>query len=420
MALLIYKQWHRNANMPGTAKSNSKHIKYIGERVHALKDEKAENGLFGKIGGKNTEKISTADAMNYVEKLSDTKKTIFRSCISFTPERAKQLELTSKGRWEKYVRYHAYTLAIKNGIDLKNFEYLAAIHDKKGQPHIHISFWDKDQKVGINYVNPEIPNDIRDTIEVDSFGELAEEMQDNYENPLTNTAFTVDNGNEIRKELISKTFKNEKDALHDVQSKLFRAFEKAGVSALPQMSEYQELTEDFARLADNVPKKGSLKYGLMPQEFKTQIDQFSDEMMKTFPELKALFDDYVLSKQTESEMYNSTDSNIGKYNIATTVGKAKDSLYKKLGNEILQAVKKYNMERRIAASQEVFNQRQSEIRQQQSERLVLSVFRVLKEFSKEGQSNVSAASQEVFGRGDLSRAAILDLINKEKDKGQEI
>ncbi len=423
MALLIYKQWHRNANKPKTPESNSTHIKYIGERVHVLKDEKAENGLFGRIGGKDIEKISTADAMNYVEKFSKQKKTMFRSCISFTPERAELLGLTSKKNWEKYIRYHAYTLASKNKIDLKDFEYLAAVHDKKGQPHIHIAFWNKNQKVGINYVNPEIPNEIRDTVEIDSFGELAEEMQEDYENPASNSEFTIDNGNEIRKELISKTFKNEKDALHDVQNKLFEAFAKEGMSVLPPTSDYQKLAEDFAELADTVQekaKKGKLVYGFMKPEIKEQIDGVSDEMMKTFPDLKELFNDYVLSKRTESEMYNSTDSNIGAYEIAKAVGKAKDELYRKLGNEILRAVKKYNMERRIAASQEEFQKRQGEIRQQQSERLVLSVLRVLKEFSKEGQSDVAAASKEVFGRGDLSRAAILDLVNKNRDNGQEM
>ena len=52
MALLIYKQWHRNANLTGTPNSNAKHIKYIGERIHALKKNNPENGLFGKFGGK--------------------------------------------------------------------------------------------------------------------------------------------------------------------------------------------------------------------------------------------------------------------------------------------------------------------------------------------------------------------------------
>ncbi len=420
MALLIYKQWHRNANKPGTPQSNGRHIKYIGERVHALKGEKEENGLFGRIGGKNIDKISTEDAMNYVEKCSKEKKTMFRCCISFTPQRAKLLGLVSKTSWEKYVRYHAYTLAIKNNIDLKDFEYFAAVHDKKGQPHVHIAFWNKNQKVGINYVNPKIGDEIRDTLETDSFGEAAEEMQEEFESPLTNTAYTIDNGNEIRKELIKKTFESEINAQHDVQKTLFKAFAQEGAASLPPPSEYQKLTEDFEKLALEVPQKGRMAYGYQEREVKEKIDGFSDELMNTFPDLRTLFDDYLLSKQAEAEMYNSTDTNIGAYNIAATVGKAKDNLYKKLGNVILQAVKKYNFERRIAASREEFQKRQDEIRQQQSERLVLSVFRVLRDFSRDGRCDVATASKDVFGRGDLSRAAILDLVNKNRDKGQEM
>lgn len=420
MALLIYKQWHRNANKPGTPESNGRHIKYIGERVHALMDEKSENGLFGRIGGRNIEKISTSDAMDYVEKHSREKKTMFRSCVSFTPDRAELLGLASKKNWEKYVRYHAYTLAVKNNIDLKDFEYLAAVHDKKGQPHVHIAFWNKNQKVGINYVSPKIGDEIRDTLETDSFGEAAEEMQEDYENPAAIAGYKIDNGDEIRKDLIKRTFKNETDAHHNVQNKLFKAFAQEGAALLPPLAEYQKLTEDFERLADEVPQNGRTAYGYQNREIKEKIDGFGNELMNAFPDLRALFDDYLLSKQTEAEMYNSTDTNIGAYNIATTVGKAKDDLYKKLGNEILQAVKKYNFERRIAASQEEFKKRQDEIRQQQSERLVLSVFRLLRDFSREGQSDVAAASKEVFGRGDLSRAAIADLIFKNRDKGMEI
>lgn len=421
MALLIYKQWHRNANKPKTPQSNSTHIKYIGERIHVLKAEGMENGLFGKIGGKNIENISTADAMNYVERFSKQKKTMFRSCISFTPERAELLGLKSKVNWEKYIRYHAYTLAEKNKIDLKDFEYLAAVHDKKGQPHVHIAFWNKNQKVGINYVNPEIPNEIRDTIEIDSFGELAEEMQEDYESPSVNDAFTVDNGDEVRKALIKRTFKNEIDELHNAQGSLYKAFENEGISILSSDSSFLELTEEFSELAEEIrtnpkTKGGRLAYGFMERDVKEKIDDFSKKMMTTFPNLKMLFDDYVLSKQTEAEMYNSTDSNIGAYNIAKTVGEANDRLYRKIGNEILQAIKKYNMEMKIAA----YNQSQQEIKQQQSERLVLSVLRVLKNFCKEGQSNVSSAANKIFGRGDMSRSAILDLLKENKDKEREI
>lgn len=191
---------------------------------------------------------------------------------------------------------------------------------------------------------------------------------------------------------------------------------KKGVSVLPEIVEYPELSDRFAEIADSVPKSGQLSYGYMPADVK--LDGFSDELMKAFPDLKELFDDYLLSKQTEAEIFNSTDSGIGAYKIAETVGKAKYSLYKGLGNKILKATKLYNTEKRIAGYEKLL-QRQIEIKKQQFDRLVLSILRVLRDFSRQGQAELSVSAKDVFGNGDLFCTAMLDILYKQRDKGYE-
>ena len=43
-------------------------------------------------------------------------------------------------------------------------------------------------------------------------------------------------------------------------------------------------------------------------------------------------------------MYNSTETAYGRLQTATTVGKAKDKLYAKMGNKILKAISSYKLE----------------------------------------------------------------------------
>lgn len=142
---LIYKMRLTAPNKPGTASHNSNYVKYIAEREHVMKlSPESESGLFGRIDGTNNDELDVTDTQNYVYGISKAGVTVYNAYISFRPEIAKRLELDSLEKWQNYIKFHIETLMRGYDIPKDRFEYIAAVHDKKGQPHIHIEvFVDK-------------------------------------------------------------------------------------------------------------------------------------------------------------------------------------------------------------------------------------------------------------------------------------
>lgn len=434
MALLIYKQWHRSTREKDTPMSNAMHVKYIGERVHVLKDENTENGLFGKFGGEVFEQANMAKAMQYVHHQSCLNKNIYRSTISFTPERAEMLELGGdKKRWENFVKYHIADIAKGNGIDLGKFEYLAAVHLKEGQPHVHIMFWDVSQKIAVNYVNPQACASIRENIELSVFEELAavKLYDDTEENDkdftLNSKRYIEDNGNSSRTAMIKSAFEEERKAYHDIQNKSFKdaaELSRAQIQRIAtQLSGDSYIEEGFVTLSATLPKSGSIEYKYLQPDMKKAVDDFVDKLAESCPVIKASIESYIEAKSLEAQMYDSTVTQAGRSHTAMIAGKARYDVRVKISNVITQAVKRFNIEKRLLEKEERSAkyqadtaEREKEMRKFQTETAVISVLRLLKDFSRSSGAEMSAASAKVFGRGDLSAAAIKDLLYRMQDK----
>lgn len=159
---LIYKMRLTAPNKPGTASHNSNYVKYIAEREHVMKlSPESESGLFGRIDGTNNDELDVTDTQNYVYGISKAGVTVYNAYISFRPEIAKRLELDSLEKWQNYIKFHIDTLMRGYDIPKDRFEYIAAVHDKKGQPHIHISFWDKDPPLTVQFVKKEVSDNVK-------------------------------------------------------------------------------------------------------------------------------------------------------------------------------------------------------------------------------------------------------------------
>ena len=112
-------------------------------------------------------------------------------------------------------------------------------------------------------MNPKVCGNIRDDLETNVFGELAEEIniEEETESLVGNPSYTVDNGDSVRKALISLTFGNEKKAQFDIQNKMLEYFISGAENAVNEIKEFPELKAMIDEIADSVPKRGRLSYG---------------------------------------------------------------------------------------------------------------------------------------------------------------
>lgn len=161
MSILIYKQRHRHPNYKKTPKGNYAHIGYIATRPGAVKNEGMRHGLFGKLEPGVVKEFDTwQEAARLVRELSYRRVNMYRGIISFSPETAAELGLSDHKAWEDYIDRHILTLAKFNGIRVQDLQWVAAHHNEKGHPHIHVVFWNKHQRTMVPFVHPSIP-DIR-------------------------------------------------------------------------------------------------------------------------------------------------------------------------------------------------------------------------------------------------------------------
>lgn len=271
MSLLIYKQRFQNPNYKDTAGRNYAHVRYIATRPRGAKNEGMNHGLFGCLqpGTPLTEFQEWKNVAQLVYRNSRRHVTMYRSVISFGEDTSKELLLTDKKAWQRYIGNHIRTIAEKNGIRRENFQWAAAMHREKGHPHLHVVFWDSsDEKAQIKnpFTHPSVPDNIRRQMIKDTFaGQIRAYGEE--------------------KNRASVGMRQVSDRLADEFERHIRLL--GGWKYRQLKEEYSleaELTEDFDfsemvlnetadkvfRLKASLPPKGRIAYQLLPEELKSR------------------------------------------------------------------------------------------------------------------------------------------------------
>ena len=277
-----------------------------------MNDER-DNGLFGYIGGRFSDEYSMRDVQSYIRRISE-EHNVFHSIYSFTPESAAQAGLNSLDDWENWVKYHINEIARGMNMKIEDIEYIAAVHLKEGQPHVHIEWWNKEQRIFINKV---------DQLVCDS----------------------------IRTAAIKSTFREEFTDLHNKEDALVKELRgliseqtDSMLTALAPDDYTETIAKALNHIGDILPKRGQLAYGYLPADIKAEIDKLTHYIIDNNPQFSKLYNDVLELRRLYNEMLHNADgddsSNWSKYKLAKYMGRLNDDIEKAVGNTLLKIIKR--------------------------------------------------------------------------------
>ncbi len=281
------------------------------EAERRYKDEildERDNGLFGYIGGMFSDEYNIKDVKRYVRRMSESH-NVFHSIFSFTPESAEEAGLNTLEDWENWVKYHISDIANGMNMKIEDIEYVAAVHLKKGQPHVHIEWWNKEQQIYINKVDPLVCDAIRIAA-------------------------------------IKGTYRNEFNSIHNREDEIIK--ELRGAVAEQTDKILAELTPDdyiqtiakgLNHISDILPPKGQLRYKLLKPEVKVELDRLTHYIIDNNPQLADIYDRILEQRKLYNEMLHATGAEISNYSklkLTKYFGGLNDDIERDVGNTLLR------------------------------------------------------------------------------------
>ena len=300
------------------------HLKYIGQRPGTLESESAANGLFGYINGAFAPSTEMTAAQGYIRNISK-QHDIFRCCFSFTPDSAAEAGLHALADWQRFVSASMSKIAKYMEMKIENIEWYAAVHLKEGQPHVHIMYWDKEQKIRRNKVDPKICDNIRIDVIKDTYHSQFVQLREK-ENHLTSDLRAEVNATANNAMLWNDSDQNAEIVLQMLDS-LYR----------------------------KLPSKGRLAYAFMPQEIKEELNRLTHFIIDSSEQATQIYSALLHTRQIYNEMLHSSDTNWGRYNLAKYKDKLCEDIEQQMGNVILKALSKEKKQNKTILDNDMFN-----------------------------------------------------------------
>lgn len=344
---IIFKQRHRDPykkGKPYSPASNASHLQYIGEREGVLRTGEPENhlqyigqrpgtldtedmgnGLFGYIDGAFIPRTALSAAQSHIRKVSSQHLDIFRCVFSFTPETVAEAELNSLADWQRFVNSSMNRVAQNMDMKIENVEWYASVHLKEGQPHVHIMYWDLQQKVHHNKLDPKICDNIRIDVIRDTFHTQFVQLRQKENSLMT----------DLRTEF-SRTAKS---------VRLRRECDDTAETTVKMLNS----------LYDKLPPKGQLVYAYMPQDLKAEINELTHYIIDHNEQTAQLYSELLRTRQLYNEMLHSPDTNWGRYNLAKYRDKLCEDIEAQTGNIILKALLQERKHNRSVIDSGIFN-----------------------------------------------------------------
>ncbi len=307
MSVLLYKQRFRQPNYKDTPACNYAHVRYIARRRGVLKNEGMAHGLFGRLEpGKMKQFDTWKEVASHVYYLSKEGKNIYRSIISFERSTARELDLIRQKDWQQYIEAHIATLAEKNGIKIQDLGFACAVHDERHHPHLHVVFWDKNQKVSKNFVHRSIPNAIRIQLIKDTFAARIREYYAEKDAARAAVRDVTDKEVAEFEQYIKEVRPKEYERIKD----WFETFDEDAIYADPVYGVFSDksmlpLVKMLFEIKDMIPQGGRITYKLLPEDVKAKIDELVIALLQNNAGLRRTVNRYVESKMNLAKLYGS-------------------------------------------------------------------------------------------------------------------
>ena len=412
LSILMYKQRHRPPNYRKTPKCNYAHIGYIATRPGACKNEGMRHGLFGKLtpSCEITEFQTWQEVGRLVRELSYKQVNIFRGIISFSPETAAELNLADHKSWEHYIEQHIATLTHKNGICDDDLQWVAAHHNERGHPHIHVVFWNKNQRMMKNYVKPKIANSIRIQLIKDTFVDKIQAFlaaKDQAKAALTEiTDQAVSDFDDYMKKMKPEEYRKLKEVFGRIDE------DEIGVSPLDSVignSDFSSIIPLLFAFKDKLPKQGRLYYKLLPEDLKVELDAIVSELKDKNEYIRHLVEDYADCKCRLAALYDSDPDNLADHRSKAIV-----EADKLIANKILTVMKAMlSKERELSAFE--YSEAQKAY---YTEQIFCEILMMLEQ-GVIALDEEYADTEKAMGT-ELSKAAKKEWYLRHKDKGMEV
>lgn len=282
----------------------------------AIHNEKGV-ATFGDIEGIDVESAHLKEIAEHIGKKSANKTNVYRGIISLKEDSALQLGYDKQEEWKDLMNRRVYDIANTLGITTTNVEWVAVVHLKKGNPHLHYMVWDKQQEINDYFISVQKQCKIRELLTKDIFNE---ELQQYYN--LQNDT--------------KSTLKNKMLALEIKAFDKSNCIGKLAYTNIPNKT-IIDLIKRFKEIKNLLPDTGRLNYQFMPDEIKAKINEFMQILKNNNIDLKNECDKYIQTSASIGAMY-------GEGSKKYYEKKAIKDLEKILGNQFLYAVKMLNLE----------------------------------------------------------------------------
>ena len=407
-SVLIYKarNYNKRVDKNCTVK-NIAHVQYIATRPGVFKEPECSSPLFGCLNQQQLNDIIIDDGVKKIAQVTDSYKTTYRDVISFTSEQAEKLGLSNAKDWKKYIKEQVLVIAKERGIKYENLEWMAAIHNKKGQPHAHIVMWDSSNAVQPNKTNPKLYYQIRRKLIQSTYKAQFQEFfaaQNKGKNVLRADSEELFKGFE---EYLSPLHMSSAKASGFVSDKVKLESPNLRSIDILDCDNAEKILKEYLRMRLLVLKqhKGRLAYDYLNPELKGDITDYIKLLLNSNQKLKAIADGYVSSHIEVYKFYSSNEKEL-KYQT----GKYSNMAVKMIANALLQSMKAYQFET-TAHSKEA-----------QNKYIAANIAEVFNDLAAITRRNNARRNEykAIAKGGELSKQAIKELIKQRKDRGLEI